>query len=166
MTILNDTPFPDLMQATRDRAQLHSFASTHAILSLMQGQFVSAIDPPQRLQNFADACKNQGLWPVLVGDAGQRNNMLAAPIILYDYPQIAAESPGDLFDATEIDEILTLRVLTLTDDEKSEMAAVEQAARRLLQRTDSLDGETLARMHGRLRRVQIATEASAEGALP
>ena len=34
--------------------------------------------------------------------------MLSAPIILYDYPQIAPESPGDLFDLTEIDELLTL----------------------------------------------------------
>jgi hypothetical protein len=49
--------------------------------------------------------------------------VLSSPIILYDHPAIAKESAGDLFGATEIDEILALRVLTLTDDEKAERAA-------------------------------------------
>ncbi len=44
-----------------------------------------------------------------------------SPIILYDYPQIAPESAGDFFDSTEMDEMLTLRIMTLTDDEKSDM---------------------------------------------
>ena len=48
--------------------------------------------------------------------------MLSSPIILYDYPEIAQESPGEFFDGTEIDEILTLRVLTMTDQEKWEMS--------------------------------------------
>ena len=41
--------------------------------------------------------------------------MLISPIILGDHPAIAPESAGDLFDATEIDEILTLRVMTMTE---------------------------------------------------
>jgi len=61
--------------------------------------------------------------------------MLASPIILYDYPQIAPESPGDLFDGTEIDEILALRIMTMTDDEKREMRNTDVRARRILERT-------------------------------
>lgn len=63
--------------------------------------------------------------------------MLASPIILYDYPRLAPESPGELFDGTEIDEILSLRVLILTDNEKRLAAAVDERARALLDRTAS-----------------------------
>ena len=64
-------------------------------------------------------------WPVLVGKEGTADSILSSPIILYDYPKVAPESPGDLFDATEIDEILTLRILALTDEEKRDMAAID-----------------------------------------
>ena len=56
--------------------------------------------------------------------------MLCSPIILYDYPKIAPESAGDFFDGTEMDEMLTLRVLTLTDAEKQEMRNGDPRARR------------------------------------
>ena len=74
--------------------------------------------------------------------------MLSAPIILYDYPRIAPQSPGDLFDGTEIDELLTLRILTLTDQEKQEMRAVDARARDLLERTEMLNVGELRRLHG------------------
>jgi hypothetical protein len=77
--------------------------------------------------------------------------MLASPIILYDYPQVAPESPGDLFDATEIDEILTLRILALTEEEKQAMAAVDKRAQALLTRTESLAREQLLGLHGTIR---------------
>jgi len=64
--------------------------------------------------------------------------MLCSPIILYDYPQVAPESAGDLFDSTEIDEILSLRILTLTDDEKAEIREGDDRARGILERTESL----------------------------
>jgi hypothetical protein len=92
-----------------------------------------------------------GTWPVLVGEPGDKRTMLAAPIILYDYPQIAPESPGDLFDATEIDEILTLRILTLTDDEKQAMAGLDERVRAVLQRTESLAPAQLRELHGAMR---------------
>lgn len=135
----------------RDEAVLRSFASTHIILVARSGAFVSAIDPPEQLKPLANTCRNTGLFPVLVGDAGTRDTILASPIILYDYPQIAPESPGDLFDSTEIDEILSLRVMTLTDQEKQAMAGVDDRARRLLARTDSLAREQLASLHGTIR---------------
>jgi hydrogenase maturation protease len=77
--------------------------------------------------------------------------MLSSPIILYDYPEVAAESPGDLFDATEIDEILTLRILTLTEEEKREMRESGDHARRILARTETLPEEQLMKLHGALR---------------
>jgi hydrogenase maturation protease len=78
--------------------------------------------------------------------------MLSSPIILYDYPEVAAESPGELFDGTEIDEILTLRIMTMTDAEKYEMRHSDERARRILERTESLPQEHLAQLHGALRR--------------
>ena len=77
--------------------------------------------------------------------------MLSSPIILYDYPQIAPESAGELFDGTEIDEILALRILTLTDDEKQQMRIGDPRARRILERTEALTGEEMLKAHGIVR---------------
>jgi hypothetical protein len=88
---------------------------------------------------------------VLAGEEGQRDLLLSSPIILYDYPQIAPESPGDLFDGTEIDEILALRILTLTDIEKQEVRSGDDRARRILERTEMLPPEHFQKLHGALR---------------
>src|SRR5271170_2001433 len=79
------------------------------------------------------------------------DTLVHAPIILYDYPKIAPESPGDLFDAGEIDEILTLRIQTLTDEEKREMRNVDAHARKILERTEALPSHDLLKMHGVMR---------------
>ena len=97
---------------------------------MSRGQFVSLLDPPAAAREAAAQCENVRTWPVLIGAAGERTVMLSSPIILQDYPEIAPESPGDLFDATEIDEILTLRTMALTDDEKREARAHRSARRR------------------------------------
>ena len=85
--------------------------------------------------------------------------MVASPIILYDYPKIAPESPGDLFDSGEIDEILTLRIMTMTDAEKREMRGVDDQARRILERTEALAGGDLLKMHGMMRDTNALDEA-------
>src|SRR5262249_53869866 len=90
---------------------LDSFVSTHMVLTAVNAEFVSLLDPPDEYRDAAGGCRNVGTWPVLVGLPPERDCMLSSPIILYDYPRVADESPGDLFDATEIDEILTLRIL-------------------------------------------------------
>ena len=128
--VRNDTPLADTSRSDRDWALLHALVSTHAILGMRDGEFLSMIDPPEPWRDHAAGCRNVGAWPVLVGEPGASDTMLSAPIILYDYPQIAPESPGDLFDATEIDEILTLRILTLTDEEKRAMSDVNDRAPR------------------------------------
>lgn len=112
-------------EVEHDGVLLHSLASTHAILELRGGQFVSLTDPPAELRILTDQCRNDGVWPVLVGARDERHTLLAAPIILPDYPQLALESPGNLFDATEIDELLSLRILTLTPEEKIAMAVAD-----------------------------------------
>ena len=135
----------------RDAAQLAAFLSTHVILGVEDGAFVSLIDPPEPLAQAARRCVNQSAWPVLVGNPGERDTLLCSPIILYDHPQIAPESPGDLYDGTEIDEILTLRILSMTAAEKQEMAATDERARALLVRTESLSQQQLLRLHGVMR---------------
>jgi hypothetical protein len=147
-TILNTST---CAASTRDEALLHSLVSTHTILSMQGGEFVSLLEPPDHLRGLASACENVGAFPVLVGEPGSRDSMLSSPIILYDYPQIAPESPGGLFDGTEIDEILSLRILTLTDEEKLEMARGDERARQILERTESMPQEQFMKMHGVLR---------------
>ncbi len=72
---------------------------------------------------------------MLVADDDGSDAVLVAPIILGDHP-VAPESAGDLFDATEIDEILTLRIMTLTDDEKAEARGTDPRAAAILDRCD------------------------------
>jgi hydrogenase maturation protease len=84
--------------------------------------------------------------------------MLSSPIILYDYPQIAPESPGDLFDGAEIDEILSLRIMTMTDDEKKEVRQCDDRARKILERTESLPDEHFMKLHGVLRGMRPSQE--------
>ncbi len=142
----------------RDEALMQSLVSTHAILSVQDGEFVSLLDPPEHLREFAASCQNIGCWPVLVGEAGERDCLLASPIILYDYPQVAPESTGDLFDSTEIDELLMLRIMTLTDEEKFEMRAVDEHARQILERTEKFGLEHLTRLHGAVRGLLLPKE--------
>jgi hydrogenase maturation protease len=149
--VFNTASIDDPTHANRDRALMQSLVSAHTILSVEGGEFISLLDPPDELRETASQCQNVGTWPVLVGEPGQRNAMLSSPIILYDYPQIAPESAGALFDGTEIDEILTLRIMTMTDQEKAEMDQTDERSREILQRTESMPLEQLMKMHGALR---------------
>jgi hypothetical protein len=135
----------------RDAALMQSMVSTHLVLGIQGGEFVSLLEPPDELQSFAAECRNVGVWPVLVGENGVRDTLLASPIILYDYPQIAPESAGDLFDGTEIDEILSLRIMTLTDEEKREVRASDERARQILERTENMPAEQFMKLHGVVR---------------
>ena len=149
--VRNTTPFEVAKDSTRDDALLSSLASTHTVLGVQDGRFISLLGPPEGLTEVAANCKNIGTWPVLVGEEGQCDTLLSSPIILYDYPQIAPESAGDLFDGTEIDEILSLRIMTLTDDEKREMSQSDERARQMLERTETMPVEQFMKLHGVLR---------------
>jgi hypothetical protein len=160
--VTNHTPLPDT--ATRDSALLHSLASTHLILTAKGGVFISLTDPPAQWAELAGQCQNIGCWPVLAGAANQTDTLLASPIILPDYPQIAPESPGDLFDGCEIDEILTLRIMTLTDEEKRQAAATDDRVAKLLARTQNLAREQLMNLHGAMREPSSAPRLAGEPA--
>jgi hypothetical protein len=147
--IENTTPAPGAPD--RETALLRSMVSTHTVLRAAGGEFVSLADPPPELAAAAAGCDNRGTWPVLAGEPGTRDTVLSSPIILEDHPRVAEESPGDLFDATEIDEILTLRILTLTDAERAELCRTDERARLLLERCEALTGDDLLRLHGTMR---------------
>lgn len=152
IAIRNLTENNDTKDSTRDEALLLSFVSTHTIVEITNGAFVSSLEVPPNYEPAVASCKNIGTFPVLVGEGRSRDCVLSSPIILYDYPQIAPESAGDLFDGTEIDEILTLRIMSLTDDEKLEMRSVDEMARKLLERTESMTEEDLMKLHGAMKR--------------
>ncbi len=135
-----------------------SMLSAHTLLGVLDGSFLSLLDPPEECRAEAALCQNLGTWPVLAGREGEHSLMFSSPIILYDYPQIAPESPGDLFDGTEIDEILTLRVLTLSEEEKQEVRGGDDRARAILDRTEGLPPEAFARMHGAIRGLRNASK--------
>jgi len=126
-------------------------------------RFVSVIDPPEDAREAAARCRQHRCWPVLAGDGGPGGQtsdvVLAAPIILYDHPAVAPESAGAMFDSTEIDEILTLRVMTLTDDEKAQARATDARAAAIIDRCDRMSPVDLQRLHGILREPHTAEPA-------
>ena len=147
----NSTPWAD-PAAPRDEALRSSLLGTHLLLGVEGGAFLSATDPPEWARTAAARCASVRTWPVLVaGEPGEGDAMLSSPIILGDHPAVAEESPGDLFDGTEIDEILTLRTLALTDEEKAEARATDARAAAIIDRVEGLGAEALARLHGTLR---------------
>ena len=150
--ITNTTPWDG---EDRESTLRQTFVSTHTTLEVEAGEFVSLTDPPEELGEAAEGCENLKTWPVLVGEEGERNMLLSSPIILSDYPQVAPESPGDLFDGTEIDQMLILNVLNLTDEEKEEMRASDPRGREILERCESLSPEELMRLNGTFRDIRM-----------
>ena len=150
--ITNTTPWGG---EDRESTLKQTFVSTHTTLEVEGGEFVSLMDPPEELREAAEGCENLKTWPVLVGEEGEKNMLLSSPIILYDYPQIAPESPGDLFDGTEIDQMLIMNVLRLTDEEKEEMRASDPRGREILERCESLSTEELMKLNGTFRDIRM-----------
>ncbi|HVD14302.1 MAG TPA: hypothetical protein VNK73_07615 [Actinomycetota bacterium] len=144
----------------REEALRHALVATHTLLAAPGAAFVSLLEPPEWAKAAAEACENRHTWPVLAGEAGNREVMLSSPIILYDHPAVAPESPQDLFDATEIDEILTLRTMALTDEEKQEARATDERAAALIDRVDTMPPELLERLHGAVRMLRPAGGAA------
>ena len=164
--IENQTPGTGAPEGQRS-ILLQSFVSTHTIVHLVGGAMISLFDPPPELASQVQECQNLRTWPVLIGRNGEADTVLSSPIILYDYPQIALESVGALFDGTEIDEILSLRILTLTDAEKTQIRQGDSRAREILERTEALSPEQFMQLHGTVRKLgSQARQASPAGAFP
>jgi len=151
--------------ASREEALPGALVAAHVVITVSGGSFLSMTDPPEWASAQVAACQNKGCWPVLAGPEGGRQVMLAAPIILPDHPQVAAESPGELYDGTEIDEILTLRTLALSDEEKAAARATDPRAAALIDRVDAMDAPTMAQLHGTIR-AMTAHRPAAEPASP
>jgi hypothetical protein len=147
----NTTHLPSGSDARRDEAFQRSFVSAHVVLGISNGEFISLLEPPSAYSASVAACNNAGVFPVLAGEEPDRSLIFCSPIILYDYPKIAPESEGDFFDGTEMDEMLALRVLTLTDAEKGEMLHGDPRARRILERTEAMTEEAMLKAHGVIR---------------
>jgi hypothetical protein len=156
----NTTPWTD-NGGGRDAALRYALVAAHTLIAATDGVFISLLEPPEWARPAVESLENLHTFPVLVGDRAQRDLILSSPIILYDYPEIAPESPGELFDGTEIDEILSLRTMALTDDEKREARATDERAAAIIDRVDSMPQEVLDRLHGAVRYVREATGANA-----
>jgi hypothetical protein len=135
----------------RDEALPTALVAAHAIIAVSGGEFISMTDPPEWAKPAVVGCDNMGCWPVLADPDGGRRVMLSSPIILYDHPELAPESPGELYDGTEIDEILTLRTLALSDEEKVEARATDPRAAALIDRVEALDAQAMRGLHGTIR---------------
>jgi hypothetical protein len=140
----------------RDDAVCHSLVGIHMMLAVSPGRFVSLLDPPVGADVAVADCRSDGCYPVLIG--AEDSVVLSSPIILYDHPEVAEQSPGDLYDSLEIDEILALRVMTLTEGEKAEARATDPRAASIIDRCDGMSPETLGSLHGQMRVVEPTHE--------
>jgi hypothetical protein len=162
VTVENITPWNG-SSLHRDDVMAQSLIAVHTMLAIDDGRFVSLLDPPDEAAPGARACQSDGSYPVLIG-AG--DVVLSSPIILYDHPEVAAQSPGDLYDSLEIDEILALRVMTLTEEEKSEARGTDPRAAAIIDRCDDMSAETLRALHGQMRPVELDIATWSEPDVP
>ena len=149
LDVCNDSD--DVADVPREVALRHSLIAAHALLAVTDGAFLSATDPPEWAAGATVELTNEHTWPVLAGPADRSDVVLSSPIILADHPQLAPESPTDLFDGTEIDEILSLRTLALTDEEKAEARATDPRAAAVIDAVDGMPLEIWERLHGTVR---------------
>ncbi|OBH03441.1 hypothetical protein A5696_08280 [Mycobacterium sp. E2699] len=140
-------------EAVGDKADAiaRSMIGTHVIAEVVGGEFVSLLEPPPGAAEAVSRCGRHRCFPVLAGPVGTRDILLISPIILYDHPEVAEQSGTALYDCTEIDEILTLRVMTMTEEEKAQARATDPRAAHIIDQCDAMSPESMARLHGVLR---------------
>jgi hypothetical protein len=149
-------------EASREVALRRSLLACHVLLGTSDGAFLSLLEPPRWAEQATKGCANVHTFPVLAGRPADRDVILSSPVLLYDHPRVAPESPGDLHDATEIDEILSLRALTLTEAEKREARGTDRRAAEILERTESLPPEAFSRLHGAVRSLRPVAAGTAD----
>jgi hypothetical protein len=124
----------------RPAALAHSLISTHVVVSISDGRFLSPLE--------SEGCENVNTWPVLA--TAQDDAVLGAAIVLPDHPQIAPESRGNLFDNTEIEEALVLHVQVLSDAEREAIAGSDPAVRAMIERAEAMTPREILELHGRV----------------
>jgi hypothetical protein len=135
-----------------------AFISAHTMFAIERGAFLSPLDPPAYAEALAEKLANRHTWPVLMGDGtidAQRSPIaLSSPIVLGDFPEVGKKTEGDAFDSTEIDELLTLSVLALSDAERAEARVTDPRARAIVDRAERFGADDIARLHdGELSRI-------------
>ena len=123
----------------RRHALERSLISTHPLVQVTGGRFVSVLERP---------CASVNTFPVLA--TGDDTAMLGAAIVLPEHPQIAPESRGGLFDSTEIEEALLLHVQVLSDAERAEIEAADPAVREMIARAAAATPSDILALHGRV----------------
>jgi hypothetical protein len=164
VTVRNTAPSID--EAGKDWAIAKSMIGTHVIAEVVGGEFISLLDPPDRAATAAANCHQHRCFPVLAGPPDETDLLLVSPIILYDHQEIAEQSEGALYDSTEIDEILTLRVMTMTDEEKAQARATDPLAAQIIDRCDAMSPEAMQRLHGVLRDPHLGEPSGEPGLIP
>ena len=149
--VANTTADAENPGATRPDWLRRAAVAAHLLLQVEDGAFVSLLDPPQWARGYVEGCRNEGTFPVLMGEPGETTVMLSSPIILYDHPQVAEQSTSTFFDALEIDELLSLRTMTLSEEEKREMRGTDPRAAALLDEVESISPDLWDRLHGTVR---------------
>ncbi|MFB6905633.1 hypothetical protein ACFCWB_15350 [Streptomyces bacillaris] len=163
VTVHNTTEAPP---GDRTAALPHSMIGTHLLLAAEGGRFLSLTDPPEWARPAVARLRNEHTWPVPAGPADREDLVLSSPIILEDHPVLAEESPGPLYDATEIDEILSLRTAALTEREKREARGTDERAAEVIDLVDSMPDAVRERLHGAIRGLREATEPPGPPAEP
>jgi hypothetical protein len=148
LCVHNETEIPDAEEASRGEALRHGLISTHPLLEVEGGRFISPLERHGAEGEAALASDPVNTFPVLVGD--QDAAVLGAAIVLPDHPELAPESLGNLFDNTEIEEALLLHVHALSDDEREQIAGQDPAVREMVERAESTTGDEIMGLHGRL----------------
>lgn len=145
--------------ASRSQSLAVSMIGTHTLIGVDRGAFLSLLDGPEWAAVAAKGCQNIHTFPVLAAEPGRQDLVLSSPILLYDHPAVSPESPGDLFDAAEIDEILSLRTETLTDEEKREARDTDPRAAAIIDRVEAMPREVMDRLHGAVRSMRPHRES-------
>jgi hydrogenase maturation protease len=151
VTITNNTAIEKAESTTRDEALSQSFLSTHTILQSPNGEFISHQNPGINWKTIIEQCENISAWPILIDEGN--TTLLASPIVLYDYPKINPQSPGDLFDSTEIEEALLLHVAVLSDEEKKRIAQTDEKLKAMLEKVHNVTPEDLINFHSGLKHI-------------
>ncbi|HEY1510006.1 MAG TPA: hypothetical protein VGF93_13435 [Solirubrobacteraceae bacterium] len=130
-----------LVSSGLDRAGAlgRSLISTHPIVKINGGRFVSPLERP---------CRSINTFPVLATPTD--DVVIGAAIVLPDHPEIAPESRGGLFDSTEIEEALLLHVHALSDGEREEIERHDPAVREMVARAAAATPEEIIALHGRV----------------
>ncbi|MBA2763542.1 MAG: hypothetical protein H0U42_02500 [Thermoleophilaceae bacterium] len=135
MCVHNLTPF-DVPDADRATALGSALLSTHVVVRLGDGRFISPLEAPG---------ENVNSFPVLASDDDRA--ILGAAIVLPDHPQLAPQSKGGLFDSTEIEEALLLHVQTLSDGELEAIEDQDPAVREMIARAAAATPEDIFKLH-------------------